>query len=138
MSIILSSASIAGKSLILQSARKPANYFDRVYVNAKNIMRKQGVSALLAFWQQELEKRPAASRSACWRPLLRMARSIVWSQNVRYGETLEVGFDFVETEPGAWLPYIWAYGTGSDNRSAKWFADPERNVLIGWDQEVRG
>ncbi|MNM94856.1 hypothetical protein D3C81_1072750 [compost metagenome] len=136
MSIILSSAIMAGKSYNLQSARKPASYADRVIVNARHIIRTRGVSALLAFWKHELDKRPEEQRSTCWRPLLRIARAIVWEQNVRYGEVLEVGYNFAEVEPGMWLPYIWAQAVDG-SRSAEWFADPVRNELQDWDKVLQ-
>ncbi|MBY9077252.1 hypothetical protein KIH86_03525 [Paenibacillus sp. HN-1] len=132
MSIILSSAFMAGKNYNLQSARRPANYTDRVIVNARHIVRTRGVSALLSLWKQELDKRPEEDRSTCWRPLLRTAHAVVWERYARDGETLEVGCDFAEVEPGVWLPYVWAHATSGPKRSAKWFADPERNVFINW------
>ncbi|WP_025693057.1 hypothetical protein [Paenibacillus zanthoxyli] len=141
MSIVLSSARMAGKNYNLQSARKPASYAERVRVNARHIIRNRGVSAILAFWAQELEKRPSEDQMSCWRALLPMAQSIVWEEYVRYGETLDVWTNLDDGEgeiSPPFEPIIYAQVLTGSGGYAEWHKDPIRNELRCWNREVRG
>ncbi|WP_438491052.1 hypothetical protein [Paenibacillus sp. IHBB 3054] len=110
----------------------PANWLKQAF---RDVLRLGGVSALLASLEEDVNHRNPEDRERVWELLLPVARAVVWEEYVRYGETLEVGFNFTI---GTHKPFIWASVTTEGGAWADWHINPEHNTSYGWDREVRG
>ncbi|OME23390.1 hypothetical protein [Paenibacillus odorifer] len=104
----------------------------------RDVLRLGGVSALLASLQEEVNRRDLENRERVWNLLLPVARAVIWEEYVRYGETLEVGYELIRSESGELSPYIWTTVTSQPGASAEFYVNPQQNVYFGWDREVRG
>jgi hypothetical protein len=103
------------------------------------IIRQEGVSGLLSALKEDIDKRHADDRERVWKLLLPVAEEVIWSLYARQGESLLVWSNippWVSMEY-PYEPMITAQVTNCDYGCAEWYADPERNVLKGWDREVQ-